>query len=215
MTSSFADLTSLSSLRLSTGGAEISAFHAASKLIFTIGGNTSLSAVNFTDPSNPTLKETITLSGNTNSVAVSSTGLVAVAVEGTGSARYTEGKVFFYKVSGVGSSATITAAGSVAVGIVPDSIAFTPDGNKLVVANEGEPNELYTVDPEGTVSVISINNTTPADSTVTTLGFTALNGREAELKALGIRISGIAGTTTAKDLEPEYVAISPDGKKHM
>ncbi|WP_341899298.1 esterase-like activity of phytase family protein, partial [Synechococcus sp. UW140] len=203
----------MSSLPLPTGGAEISAFHAASKLIFTIGGNTSLSAINFNDPVNPILKETITLSGNTNSVAVSSTGLVAVAVEGTGSARYTEGKVFFYTVSGVGSNATITAAGSVDVGIVPDSIAFTPDGNKLVVANEGEPNELYTVDPEGTVSVISINNTTPADSTVETLGFTALNGREAELKALGIRISGIAGTTAAKDLEPEYVAISPDGKK--
>jgi len=96
---------------------------------------------------------------------------------------------------------------------VPDSIAFTPDGTKLVVANEGEPNELYTVDPEGTISVITINAETPANSTVAPVGFTALNGREAELRALGIRISTKSGTTAAQDLEPEYVAISADGSK--
>jgi len=206
------NLTNLSTLRLAEG-AEISGFHSSSKLVFTIGGKNKLSVVNISDPAAASLKELITLSGPANSVAVSSSGLVAVAVEGADTARYTEGKVFFFKVTGVGSAATVTAAGSVVVGIVPDSIAFTPDGTKLVVANEGEPNELYTVDPEGTISVITINAETPASSTVATVGFTALNGREAELRALGIRISGKSGTTAAQDLEPEYVAISADGTK--
>ena len=160
----FADLSSLSTLRLD-GGAEISAYHHSAKLVFSIGGAAKLSVVDLSDPSKPTLKEVVDLSGPTNSVAVSSTGLVAVAVEGAGAARYTEGKVAFFKVSGIGADATVTAAGSVAVGVVPDSIAFTPDGSKLVVANEGEPNELYTLDPEGTISVITINGETPASST--------------------------------------------------
>ncbi|NBR72218.1 MAG: esterase-like activity of phytase family protein, partial [Proteobacteria bacterium] len=54
---------------------------------------------------------------------------------------------------------------------------------------------------------------TPASSTVATVDFKGLNGREAELRALGIRISGRSGTTAAQDLEPEYVAISADGSK--
>ncbi|MEN9877351.1 MAG: hypothetical protein RLZZ158_390, partial [Cyanobacteriota bacterium] len=212
MTSSFGKFASLSTLSL-VGGAEISAFHAPAKLLFTIGGSDQLSVVDLSDPSKPVLVTGLTLAGVGNSVAVSSSGLVAVAVEGVGPARYTDGKVAFFKVSGVGGAATITAAGSVAVGIVPDSLAFSPDGSKLVVANEGEPNELYTVDPEGSVSVISIDGTTPANSTVQTVAFTSLNGRDAELAALGIRLSGKAGNTVAQNLEPEYVAINADGTK--
>ena len=214
MTGSYlGNITSLSTLSLT--GAEISAFHPGAKLLFTIGGNSTLSVVDLSYPNKPIQLTTLTqtLAGNGNSVAVSSSGLVAVAVEGAGTARYTEGKVAFFKVTGVGSAATVTAAGSVAVGIVPDSIAFTPDGTKLVVANEGEPNELYTVDPEGSISVISVDGTTPANSTVQTVSFSGLNGRAAELAALGIRVSGKDGNTVAQNLEPEYVAINADGTK--
>ena len=206
-------LSSTGILRLSDGGAEISAFHAPSKLLLTIGGSSKLSVVDLSDPSVPALKETLGLDGVANSVAVSSTGLVAVALEGTGSARYSSGKVSFFKVDGVGSAATVSGLGSVSVGSVPDSIAFTPDGTRLVVACEGEPNELYTVDPEGTIAVVAIDATNPGASTVSTVGFSSLNGREAELRALGIRISGKPGTTAAQDLEPEYVSISSDGSK--
>ena len=212
MTSSFGKFNSVSTLSLA-GGAEISAYHLASKILLTIGGSDKLSVVDLSSPSKPVLLTSLTLAGIGNSVAVSSTGLVAVAVEGAGTARYTEGKVFFYKVSGVGSAATVTAAGSVAVGIVPDSVAFSPDGSKLLVANEGEPNELYTLDPEGSVSVISIDAATPANSVVQTVSFSGLNGRDAELAALGIRIAGKTGNTVAQNLEPEYVALSADGKK--
>ena len=212
MTSPFGKFNSVSTLSLA-GGAEISAYHLASNVLLTIGGSDKLSVVDLSNPSKPVLLTSLTLAGIGNSVAVSSTGLVAVAVEGAGTARYTEGKVFFYKVSGVGSAATVTTAGSVAVGIVPDSVAFSPDGSKLLVANEGEPNELYTLDPEGSVSVISIDAATPANSVVQTVSFSGLNGRDAELAALGIRIAGKAGNTVAQNLEPEYVALSADGKK--
>lgn len=44
--------------------------------------------------------------------------------------------------------------GSIEVGPHPDNLMFTPDGKRILVANEGQPNDLYTVDPEGSISII-------------------------------------------------------------
>ncbi|MBN2003731.1 MAG: choice-of-anchor I family protein, partial [Anaerolineae bacterium] len=98
---------------------------------------------------------------------------------------------------------------SVTVGALPDMLTFTPDGSKLLVANEGEPNDDYDVDPEGSISVIDvtggISGVTQAD--VTQVGFTAFNAPVAIDPA--IRIYG-PNATVAQDLEPEYIAVSAD-----
>ena len=44
----------------------------------------------------------------------------------------------------------------VQVGALPDMVTFTPDGKKLLSANEGEPSDDYSVDPEGTISIIDV-----------------------------------------------------------
>ncbi len=98
---------------------------------------------------------------------------------------------------------------SVTVGALPDMLTFTPDGSKLLVANEGEPNDAYDVDPEGSISVIDvtggISGTTQAD--VTQLRFTAFNAPA--VIDPRIRIYG-PNASVAQDLEPEYIAVSAD-----
>jgi len=165
----------------------------------------SMDVVSVANPAAPSLVTRVSTAtyGLPNSVAVNN-GLVAVAVESA--VKTDAGKVVFYDTSG----AYIT---DVTVGALPDMLTFTPDGNKVVVANEAEPNNAYTIDPEGSVSVVDVSAVrTGGAASASTIGFAAFNSgasRAAELPA-GVRIYG-PGASVAQDLEPEYVAIHPDG----
>jgi len=91
-------------------------------------------------------------------------------------------------------------------------ITFTPDGTKVMTANEGEPNSYgqpTSFDPEGSVSVIDMSNGA-ANATVTHATFTAFNSFATVLKAAGVRIYG-PGANAARDIEPEYIAINKAG----
>lgn len=102
-----------------------------------------------------------------------------------------------------------TLLNSVEVGNLPDMVCFTPDGTKVLTANEGQPSDGYTVDPEGTISIIDITggiaNLSQAD--VNTITFNAFDAQEAQLKAAGVRIFG-DGSSVSQDMEPEYIAIN-------
>jgi Secretion system C-terminal sorting domain/Calx-beta domain len=199
----------------STSGAEISAYDSSSKRIFTVAGLTmeyySLSNTGIiSGPSN--LPFGFTSAGNNilpNSVAVRN-GIVAVgyAIVNTSNGQQQPGVVAFY------NAATATYISQVAVGYLPDMITFTPDGTKLLTANEGEPNSYgqpTSFDPEGSVSIIDISGGVAA-ATVQNAGFTSFNGQAAALRAAGVRIYG-PGATVAQDMEPEYIAFSADGSK--
>jgi hypothetical protein len=80
-----------------------------------------------------------------------------------------------------------------------------------VVANEGEPNDAYTVDPEGSITVIRLNRKNPTASVVHQLGFSSFTA--SNLTAAGVRLSGPNKNVPTKDLEPEYVTIAPNGEK--
>src|SRR5690606_5233956 len=101
--------------------------------------------------------------------------------------------------------------GTVEVGALPDQLIFTPDGTKLLTANEGEPNDDYSIDPEGSVSIITIGDDV-ASATAVTVGFADFNVDGPRAAELGenVRVFG-PNATVAQDLEPEYVAVSPDG----
>lgn len=138
--------------------------------------------------------------GAVNSVAIhsaSNTLAVVVAAE----PETNNGYAAFYQAS----DGTFLAA--VEVGALPDSVAISPDGNTVVVANEGQPSGDYTVDPDGSISVIDISGgaSTVAAANVTSVTFDGLEAADIP----GVRISGPGGDIAAA-LEPEYVAISDD-----
>lgn len=197
-------LSHLGSFALGKGAsAEILAYDAPSSRLFVSNlSQNKLEVLDFSHPTKASVVKSIHLDvfgGHINAVAARD-GIVALAIEGEVSTD--PGRVVFLNSNGVFISA-------VEVGAMPDMLLFTPDGSKLLTANEGEPSQDYTVDPEGSVSIIDISGgiTHPV---CTTLSFSAFNGRQAELSAQGIRIFG-PGATVAQDLEPEYIAISHDG----
>jgi len=123
-----------------------------------------------------------------------------IAVDSEGTSTQQNGKVLLFDANDLsGEPQQFT------VGVHPDMLTFTPDGKTIVVANEGEPNDQYTQDPPGSVSIIELET-----ATVTTLYFNEFeNVRSSELPE-GFRLTGRNATVTT-DAEPEYVAISADG----
>ena len=100
---------------------------------------------------------------------------------------------------------------TVDVGNLPDQLTFTPDGTKLLVAGEGEFNQ-DTIDdgvvqnPLGTVAIIDVADPTAPSANV--IDFTRFDGFEDLARNIGIRIQD--GETFGRDVEPEYIAVSPD-----
>jgi hypothetical protein len=186
-----------------SGTAEITAYDPSSQRLF-VTNSSSIEVLDFSDPSNITLITSISLPANTDgvqSVAVSN-GILAAAISADPSTD--PGVVMFADTDG-NNQVILT------VGALPDMITFTPDGTKLLVANEGEPNGDYSIDPEGSVSIINVTGGL-ADidqSDVTTLNFNAFDSELANLLADGVRIFG-PGATVSQDLEPEYIAVSDD-----
>ncbi len=136
-----------------------------------------------------------------NSVAVNN-GIVAIAIEAA--VRTDNGFVAFYDADGIRLSV-------VEVGALPDALTFSPNGRFVIVANEGEPNDDYSIDPEGSVSIIDLADGVIElhQSSVRTVHFREFNGREDELRAQGVRIFG-PGSTAAQDFEPEWVEVNSD-----
>lgn len=197
------------------GAAEIVAYDPASKRLFVTNSDPkTIDILDISNPEEPTLVTAVELKnlpapyyseGSPNSVAVSN-GVVALAVEHDDTQQ--PGYVIFFDTSG-------TPQAQVEVGTLPDMLTFTPDGTKVLVANEGEPNDEYTNDPEGSISIIDISGGVAGltQANVTTLGFGAFNAGAPLNNKLdpAVRIYGNDGAATvAQDLEPEYIAATDD-----
>jgi len=185
------------------GAAEISAYDATSKrLFFTNADQNTIVVLDLSDPANPTQVTTIDMStygDGVNSVAVYN-GLVAVAVQADPATS--PGSIVFFAADNTSHLATIAA------GALPDMVTFSPNGNYVLAANEGEPNDDYTVDPEGSVTIIDISGGVGSAST-STATFSAISADSANLVSAGLRIFG-PGATFEQDLEPEYISVSDD-----
>jgi len=189
------------------GASEITAYDSASRRLFVVNGaNGTVDVLDISNPTSPLRVGVIniaTLGGVVNGVAVDN-GLVALAIET--SPKTSPGLVALYNATDLRQIQVVP------VGAQPDMITFTPDGRFILTANEGEPNSYglpTSIDPEGSISVVTVNRV--GASTVATADFRAFNGQETVLRGQGIRIFG-PNATAAQDLEPEYIAISPDSR---
>ena len=135
--------------------------------------------------------------GAINSVAIHN-GIAAMALEATGDRRQ-PGRVLLYSTK---TRQPLKGINQIAVGALPDSLTFTPNGRYLLVANEGTPNAVadtpYTTpDPVGSVSIIDfkkrrvVGSPSPIDAPVT---------------------GSFLRTNIGMDFEPEYLAVSKDSR---
>jgi hypothetical protein len=180
-------------------GSEIPTYDPASRRLFVTGPNNRLDIADISNPASPIRLPSIDLSSygaGVNSVAIKN-GIVAVAMEA--STITNNGSVVFFDTNGVFQS-------QVTVGALPDMLTFTPDGNRVLVANEGE--AANGVNPDGSVSVINLAAGV-SNPTVNTATFTSFNGQENALRNQGVRI--FPGQTVSQDVEPEYITVSEDG----
>lgn len=188
------------------GGAEIVAYDPETQRLFVINAaDATVDVLDIRNPSSPVKIANIdasTLGSGANSIDVRN-GLVAVAIEAVN--QQENGLVAFY------SAKELTLLKTVQVGALPDMLTFTEDGKKVLVANEGQPNDQFTVDPEGSVSIIDLSRGV-TKATVATADFRRWNDLKNELIASGVRIFG-PNATVAQDLEPEYITVADDGRR--
>lgn len=186
-------------------GAESLAHDPRTQRLFVVNvANAAIDVLDIKNPKEPKFLFAIDLTpfgANANSVAVHK-GIVAVAVQAN--VKTDPGMAVFFDPHGI-------LLNAVEVGALPDMIVFTPDGEKVLVANEGEPNDEYTIDPEGSVSIIDISRGVRRvrQSDVVTADFKKFNIAKLDPS---IRIFG-PNATVAQDLEPEYITISKDSKE--
>jgi Bacterial Ig-like domain/Secretion system C-terminal sorting domain/Calx-beta domain len=190
-----------------TSTCEIVAYDPVSKRLFTTSAIAGfLDIVDFSDPTNLSTISSVDMNpyGGVTSVAVKN-GIVAVASPNADETL--DGTVVFFNTNG-------TFLNQVTVGALPDMVVFSPDGTKVMTANEGQPNANYSIDPEGSVSIIDISGGIPSltQGNATTLLFTDFNAQEAALIASGVRKLKLT-STLSQDFEPEFITISSDSQK--
>ncbi|NOH30329.1 choice-of-anchor I family protein [Vibrio mediterranei] len=144
--------------------------------------------------------------GAANSVSAHQ-GLVAVAIENSN--KQDKGIIALYR------SDTLALITTYQAGSLPDMVSFSKDGRYLASANEGEPNADYSVDPEGSVTLVDLNNG-PQKALVIQIDFREFNqgqSRHSELSSK-VRISH-PYATVAQDLEPEYLTFDDKGSIYV
>ena len=149
--------------RYANGGSEVSAI--LGNRMYVING-LGIDIVDISNPAAPTKLTTIDLSaygGTITSVATSRRHVaVAVPKAADGNAKGDAGTVVILDPEG----AVLATA---PVGALPDMVTFDEDGERVLVANEGEPVRYVAnadgaaIDPVGTVSIISLRGLDKGD----------------------------------------------------
>lgn len=199
-----------SGAKIGEGGTEIVAYDSINKYAFSVNG--AAKAVDILDLKGlkdgkqdiPLVKQ-ITLSNlgvsasDVTSVAIHPEGQY-IAVTAPAENKVDHGHVVFLTKNGDYLS-------HVEVGALPDMLTFTSDGTKILVANEGEPNDDYSINPDGTISIIDITGeiNSITNDQVTTIKFTD--------DVIDSNVRKVNNDHTySEELEPEYIVVDEENK---
>ncbi len=196
---------------------EINAFDPVGRRIYVVNPqNSRLDVIDASVPTAPTgdgvvniVTDCATAQGAGCPIASSEPNSVAIFGDIMGIAisnadRQANGHAVFYRLRGEAAPQFLV---SVEVGAGPDMIVFTEDGQYALTANEGEPNQAYTIDPKGSVSVIEVG-CLGRSGAVRNVFFDRYDspGQRRKLERDGVRIFG-PNASPSQDLEPEYIAV--------
>jgi 5'-nucleotidase len=161
-------------------------------------------------PAKPKRIGELVADGIPNSVAVRADGLGVIALEDADD-KTANGRLVFFDAT----KRTPRVLGSVEVGALPDMVAISSDGTRAVVANEGEPADDFSSDPEGSVAVVDlpagVAAATQAD--VRLADFHEFEAGGSKTLPAEVRVFGPAPEAdlpVSRNLEPEYVAVDGD-----
>lgn len=189
--------------------AEIVGYHADSQRILTVNANSG--QIDIIDINTMAKIGSVSAGEDKeiNSVAVRPDGLAVAAVEAP--VKTDLGEALFF------NAATGEELGRLPVGAQPDNVHITDDGAYALFANEGEPADetvdgAYTVDPEGSVSIIALPEGLEAPAgPVNTADFSNIGELDPAIRIFGPENHH---NDPARDLEPEYVATA-NGKAYV
>lgn len=160
--------------------------------------------LDFSDPAAIAEKYEIASAGVANSVAVRADGLGIAAFEAP--TKTDPGHVVFFDAR----ADSPTVLGAVTVGAQPDNVVITPDGRFALTANEGEPADDFSTDPEGTISVIRLSTPKVAAATQKDVATADFHDFEDALPD-GVRVFGPqpegGDHPVSRNLEPEYISV--------
>ncbi|MDN3497138.1 choice-of-anchor I family protein [Planococcus sp. APC 4015] len=159
------------------------------------------------DPKNPVKLFELAADGTANSLAIRADGLGVIAFENP--VKTDPGSLVFFDAD----AAAPTILGSVTVGALPDNVVLSTDGSTAVVANEGEPADDFSIDPEGSIGVVALpaTKTSPAQSAVRIADFAAYEVGGSKTLDPAVRVFGPRphgdDKPVSRNLEPEYIAV--------
>ncbi len=161
-------------------------------LVYTDSEQENVGFVDITDPSNPVGKGTVALDGEPTSVSISGK-FAAVGVNTSPDYVDTSGSLVIIEI------ATMEIVRTIFLGGQPDSVAFSPKGDYIVVAIENERDEdlgegIPPQMPAGFVVVIDCKK----------------KNKPSSWKKHVVDVTGLSGVGIPEDPEPEYVAVNRD-----
>ncbi|SDQ67912.1 bifunctional metallophosphatase/5'-nucleotidase [Microbacterium sp. cf332] len=178
----------------------------------------SVTVLDNSDPTAPAELFTLSDAGTANSLAVRDDGLGVVAFEAED--KTAAGTLVFFDADA--DDAASARLGSVTVGALPDMVTISADGAYAVVANEGEPADDFSLDPEGSIGVVSLPRTVtaPEQQAVRIAGFDAFEAGGSTPLHPDVRVFGpdvaapdqgdrpLEANRVSRNLEPEYITVA-------